>query len=131
MDQLSKDSKYKAIFIEVNKIMDNGDLDQLDAYMKADVIDHQMDPSAAETGLEGIKEMLKIFQHVFPDMKTTIHTMAVSGDTLFAFATFSGTTSEPFADMPANHELTYDYVDVVRFEDGMMAEHWGFSDMPK
>jgi len=123
------EAKYKAAFIEVNKIMDSGDLDQLDAYIKTDVIDHQLDPSITKTGLDGVKEMFNIYQRVFPDMHTTIHTMAVSGDTLFALATSTGTSTEPYMGMPANQKMSFSYVDIVRFEEGKMAEHWGFVDM--
>ena len=124
------EAKYKAAYVAVNKILDNGNVDELDAYVAADAVDHQMDPSITDkTGLAGIKEVFKYYHKIFPDMKTTIYSMAVSGDTLFGYISSTGTTSEPFMGMPAGQQQTMNAVDVLVFEDGKMKEHWGFMDM--
>jgi predicted ester cyclase len=124
------EAKYKAAYVAVNKILDNGNVDELDAYVAEDAVDHQMDPSITDkTGLAGIKEVFKYYHRIFPDMKTTIYSMAVSGDTLFGYISSTGTTSEPFMGMPAGQQQTMNAVDVLVFEDGKMKEHWGFMDM--
>jgi predicted ester cyclase len=126
----SMEAKYKAAYIAVNKIMDSGNIEELDAYIAADAIDHQMDPSITnKTGLEGIKDVFRYYHKIFPDMKTTVHSMAVSGDTLFGYLSSTGTASEPFMGMPAGQQQTMNAVDVVVFEGGKMKEHWGFMDM--
>ena len=124
------EAKYKAAFVAVNKILDNGNVDELDAYIAEDAIDHQLDPSiTTKTGLAGIKEVFKYYHNIFPDMKTTIYSMAVSGDTLFGYISSTGTASEPFMGMPAGTEQTMNAVDVVVFKNDKMVEHWGFMDM--
>ena len=124
------EAKYKAAYVAVNKILDNGNVDELDAYVAEDAVDHQMDPSITDkTGLAGIKEVFKYYHRIFPDMKTTIYSMAVSGDTLFGYISSTGTTSEPFMGMPAGQKQTMNAVDVLVFEDGKMKDHWGFMDM--
>jgi len=124
------EAKYKAAYIAVNKIMDSGNIEELDAYIAADAIDHQMDPNiTTKTGLEGIKDVFRYYHKIFPDMKTTVHSMAVSGDTLFGYLSSTGTASEPFMGMPAGQQQTMNAVDVVVFEGGKMKEHWGFMDM--
>ena len=124
------EAKYKAAYVAVNKILDNGNVDELDAYVAADAVDHQMDPSITDkTGLAGIKEVFKYYHKIFPDMKTTVYSVAVSGDTLFGYISSTGTTSEPFMGMPAGQQQTMNAVDVLVFEDGKMKEHWGFMDM--
>jgi predicted ester cyclase len=80
-----------------------------------------------KTGLAGIKEMFKQHHKIFPDMKATIHSIATSGDLLFAYLTFTGTTSEPYMGMPANHKMSMEAVDLIRFKDGKAVEHWGFT----
>jgi predicted ester cyclase len=128
--QNQMDQKYKAAYVAINKIMDNGNVDSLDAYIAADAVDHQLDTSiTTETGLEGIKEVFKYYHNLFPDMKTTIHSMAVTGDTLFGYCTSVGTASQPFMGMPAGAPMTINSVDVVVFNGDKMAEHWGFMDM--
>ena len=60
-------------------------------------------------------------------MKSQVHNVAVSGDYLFAYVTFTGTTSEQYMGMPANHKMTMNQVDLIRFKGDKMAEHWGFT----
>jgi len=125
MDQASK---YQSIYMGVVSALDKGEVDKLDAYIASDAVDHDIDPAMTKkTGLEGIKEMFKYYHKVFPDMKTTIHSMATSGDLLFAHITFTGTTSEPYMGMPANHKMSMDGVDIIRFKDDKAVEHWGFT----
>lgn len=129
-EQNSMDQQRKAAYAEVNRIIDAGEVDQLDRYIIENPIDHQLDPSLTDkTGLAGIKEMLSKYHKALPDMKSTIHSVAISGDTLFGFITTTGTTAEPFMGIPANQKVTMSSVDIVRFEGGKMAEHWGFMDM--
>ena len=125
MDQASK---YQSNYKSVVSALDKGEVDKLDAYIASDAVDHDIDPAMTKkTGLEGIKEMFKYYHKVFPDMKTTIHSMATSGDLLFAYITFTGTTSEPYMGMPANHKMSMDGVDIVRFKGDKAVEHWGFT----
>ena len=124
------EAKYKAAYVAVNNIMDSGNSDDLDAYIAEDAIDHQMDPSiTTKTGLAGIKEVFNYYHNIFPDLKTTVHSMAVSGDTLFGYISSTGTTAQPFMGMPVGTEQTMNAVDVVVFKNDKMVEHWGFMDM--
>ena len=128
MDQKSKESKYKTIYKSIVSALDNGQVDKLDEYIASDVIDHDIDPSmTTKTGLAAVKEMVNYYNKVFPDMKNTIHSIATSGNLLFAYITFSGTTSEPYMGMPANTKITIDSVDMIRFEGDKVVEHWGFT----
>lgn len=124
------EQQKKAAYVAINRILDGGDVNELDAYIAPDAVDHQLDPSVtSKTGLEGIKEVFKYYHSIFPDMKTTIHSMAVSGDTLFGYCTSVGTSSQPFMGMPAGSQMTLNAVDVAVFKGDKMVEHWGFMDM--
>ena len=124
------EQKYRAAYIAINGIMDSGNSAELDNYIAEDAIDHQLDPNiTSKTGLAGIKEVFSYYHNIFPDMKTTIHSMAVSGDTLFGYCTSVGTASQPFMGKPAGSQMTLNAVDVVVFKGEKMAEHWGFMDM--
>ncbi len=129
-EQSTMDQQRKSAYVEVNRLIDAGEVDGLDPYIIENAVDHQLDPSMTDkTGLAGIKEMLAKYHKAIPDMKTTIHSIAISGDTLFGYYTSTGTTMEPFMGMPANYKMSMSSVDVVRFEGDKMAEHWGFMDM--
>ncbi|OGC06390.1 hypothetical protein A2V82_16110 [candidate division KSB1 bacterium RBG_16_48_16] len=120
---------YKATAVKVFKIFDSGNVDELDALIASDVADNQLDPSVTtKTGLEGVKDMFRYYHRIFPDMKTTIHSIAVAGDTVFVHATSVGTGSEPFMGMPANQKQTISSVDILRFSGDKIVEHRGFID---
>ena len=115
---------------KIIEIFDNGNVDELDAIIAQDAVDHQMDTTTTDKrGLEGVKEEFRYFHKVFPDMKTTIHSIAVSGDTVFCYSTSVGTSTEPFMGMPANQKVTINGVDIMRFDGDKNVEHWGFMDI--
>ena len=124
------DKQWKAIYVEITKLVDAGKVDELGTYIAENAVDHQLDPTmTSKTGLAGIKEMLEKYHKAIPDMNTTIHSMAISGDTLFGYYSSTGTTAEPFMGMPANQKITMNAVDIIRFEGDKIVEHWGFMDM--
>jgi predicted ester cyclase len=124
------EEKYKEINLKITEIFDNGNVDDLDSYIAENAVDHGLDTSMTKKpGLAGIKEMAAGYHKIFPNGKTTIHSMAVSGDTLFSYFTSTGTTSESFMGMPANTKMSMSGVDIVRFEGDKAAEHWSFMDV--
>ena len=124
------EAHHKAAAAKVIAIFDSGNVDELDVIIAENAVDHQMDTSMSkQTGLAGVKEMFSKFHRIFPDMKTTVHSIAASGDTVFIHSTSVGTTSEPFMGMPANYKHTISGVDVLRFEGDKIVEHWGFVDV--
>lgn len=128
MDNASMDAKYKTIYNEVLNALTTGKTDMLDKYIASDFIEHDPSPVMSEkTGIERIKEDFAFYNKIFPDMKAKVHSIAVSGDMLFAYLTFTGTVSEPAMGMPAGHKMTMNSVDVVRFEGDKAVEHWGFT----
>jgi steroid delta-isomerase-like uncharacterized protein len=124
------EAHHKAAVVKIFEVFDSGNVDELDAIIAENLVDHQLDTSITKkTGLAGTKELFNYFHRVFPDMKTTIHSMAVSGDTVFIHTTSVGTTSEPFMGMPANKKHSISGVDIIRFEGEKAVEHWGFIDV--
>jgi predicted ester cyclase len=127
-DKGSMNEKYKSIYNGVLDALTSGNADILDKYVAQDFIEHDPSPVKSDkTGIEALKEDFTAFNKIFPDMKAQVHQTAVSGDYLFAYLTFTGTTSEPHMGMPANHKMTMNAVDLVRFKDDKIVEHWGFT----
>ena len=126
--QMSMDTKYKMMYNEVLNALTSGNLNVLDKYISPDFVEHDPSPvMSTKTGLDRIKDDFAEYHKVFPDMKAQVHSIAVSGDMLFAYLTFTGTTSEPYMGMPAGHKMTMNSVDVIRFKGDKAAEHWGFT----
>ncbi len=129
-EQTAMDQQKKDIAAKTTAIFDSGNINELDSLVAENVVDHQLDTSMTKkTGLAGVKETFIKFHNAFPDMHTTIHSMAVSGDTVFAMATSTGTQDGEFMGMPPSHkEMSYSGVDVMIVKDGKVTEHWGYVD---
>lgn len=128
MDEMSKEAKYKMIYNEVLGALTTGKTDVLDKYVASDFVEHDPSPMMSDkTGIERIKEDFAAYHKLFPDMKAQVHSIAVSGDMLFAYLTFTGTAAEDHMGMPAGHKMTMNAVDIVRFKGDKAVEHWGFT----
>ncbi len=128
MKQSPTEAKYKNIYAAVLKILDNGNVDELGNYVDKNTVEHDTDYTiTTKTGLEGVKDIFRYYHKIFPDLKTTINSVAVSGDTLLAYISQTGTASQPFMGMPAGQKMTMNMVDLIIFKDGKMNEHMGFT----
>jgi predicted ester cyclase len=94
-DQVSMEAKYKTMYNDVLSALTSGKTDALDKYIATDFIEHDPSPAKSnKTGLARIKEDFAAYHKIFPDMQAKVHNVAVDGDYLFAYLTFTGTTSE-------------------------------------
>ena len=100
--------------------------------MTANVVDHQMDPSIKTTGIQSIKDLLNMYHTAFPDVKQEILGMATKGDRTYFQIHMTGTNTGAWGDMPATGKVM-DVMgcDVMRFENGKAAEHWGYTEEAK
>ncbi|HVO72991.1 MAG TPA: ester cyclase [Ignavibacteriaceae bacterium] len=121
----------KIIAVKMMQVFDKGDIAALDTMLTDDVVDHQLDTMyIKKTGKEGVKEMFQYFDKAVNGKHTTIHSMAVSGDTVMVFSTTVGTWVDSLMGMPpTNKEIKFPGVDIIRVANGKIAEHWGFLDM--
>lgn len=134
-EMMMADSAAKAQEAMVNTINDlfNGtSTDGLDQYMTDDFVDHQMDPSIKTTGIQSVKDLLAMYHTAFPDIKQEILGMATKGDRTYFQVHLTGTNSGPWGEMPATGKVM-DVMgcDVIRFENGKAAEHWGYTEEAK
>jgi predicted ester cyclase len=93
----------------------------------ANAIEHQR--GGAGDGIEGVKRTITILRSAFPDFKITIDEVAVVGDKVWARQRGGGTNLGSFAGFPPTGRKAFtDVIDICRFEDGKMVEHWGVPD---
>jgi len=123
--------KNKEVSIRLIEAFDKGDINALDTLLTDDVVDHQLDTMyIKKMGKEGVKEMFKAFDRAVSSKLTTVHSIAVTGDTVMVFATTVGTWVDSMMGMPpTNNEIKFPGVDIFRMKDGKIAEHWGFIDI--
>lgn len=93
-----------------------------------DSIEHGARPDEPQ-GFEGAKQTMLWLGRVFSDQRWEIHQVIGEGDTVVVHATHHGRhTGELMGIPPTGREVAYDYVHIVRFRNGKVAEHWGVRD---
>ena len=104
-----------------------GNLDALDEICTPGFIEHQdgiMPPT-----VDGLKGAIASLRAPFPDLNLTIEEIIVSGDKTWARITGRGTHQGPFLGRPPTGKtFAITVIDICRFENNKIAEHWGVAD---
>ena len=104
-----------------------GNLDALDALFAPDFQEHQH--GMVPPNLQGVKGAIAYLRSVFPDLALTIEDSVASGDKVWARITARGTQRGPLMGRPpSGRPFAITVIDIARFEDGKMIEHWGVAD---
>ncbi len=103
-------------------------VETLARYLKPNIVDHNAfagDPP----GLEGVKHRFSAWQSAFDDAEEAYLGMVGDGDTLAVLYDLHAVHKGDFLGVRAtgNH-VVIPGIEILRFEDGMMAEHWGIYD---
>jgi steroid delta-isomerase-like uncharacterized protein len=103
------------------------DWDALDALVAEDLQRHSR-ASTQSPEIRSREEFIRFEQVVneaFPDRHVAYEIMVAEGDMVAAYATFTGTNSEPFGGVPAtNKMLEVKYLAMFRVDKGKIAEVW-------
>lgn len=112
------------------EVINGGNIDAVEKYVAADMVEHQPLPPGAPTGVEGVKGYFKSVHESFPDIHATVNLVMAEGDLVTVAATFEGTNKGKFMGKPAsNKKYTWTGSDIIRLKDGKAVEHWGWDDM--
>ena len=83
----------------------------------------------SQDGPEGVRKTITYLRSAFPDFKITIDEVVVYGDKVWARQKGGGTNLGSFAGHPPTGRQGFiDVIDICRFENGQMVEHWGVAD---
>lgn len=84
---------------------------------------------ASATGPAEELAQLEAVVDAFPDFRYEVESIIADGDSLVVVARFTGTHLGEFLDLaPTGRRADVPFVDMLRFEDGMMIEYWGVFD---
>ncbi len=110
------------------EIFPAGDVAALADLIAVDGIDHAAAPSEAQ-GLEGARRAMLWLGRAFSDQRWQINNVIGEGDTVVLMCTHHARhTGDLMGISPTGREVHYDYIHVVRFQDGKVVEHWGVRD---
>ena len=102
-----------------------GNYAALDALFAPDYREHQF---GLKPTLEGLKQDIQFLRTAFPDLHLTIEDSIAEADTVWIRMTARGTNLGPFIGPPTGKAMTITVMDVCRFANGKIVEHWGIPD---
>jgi len=111
------------------EVVNEGRLEVIDELASPGFVEHEAAPGL-EPSIEGVKQFFGMFRAAAPDLTATVEDLIAEGDRGVARVTFSGTqTGELFGIPATGKQFRFQTIDIVRFENGLAAEHWAVTDM--
>lgn len=119
----TNEQAFRRLFDEA---FSQGSLSVVDEIVAPNFVEHQR---GAVSGVEGLKRLITMLRAGFPDLTLTIEDMATQGDKVWGRIVARGTHLGPMMGKPPTGvRIQVDIIDVCRFVDGRMVEHWGAPD---
>jgi predicted ester cyclase len=109
----------------IEEAFNKGNYDVLKSCFRPDYIEHQF---GLRKDLEGMQSDIAYLRRVFPDFHLTIEHLAVDGDKVWLYMTARGTNLGGHMGPPNEKSFEVAVFDLLRFEDGLIVEHWGSPD---
>lgn len=104
-----------------------GNVSALDPLFHTQFVEHQT--GSQVPGLEGLKMRIQHLRRAMPDLHLDIVDTITEGDKICFVLDGTGTHLGAFGPLPASGKtLTLSVIDICRFEDGQIIEHWGIPD---
>ena len=137
LDKLKASDSTEATNIAAYKKLNDdfmaGKKDDFMAGVADNYLDHNPDTAMSKKqGKEACDEMFTVITSAFTEMSMSYSHIMATGDLVFCHATMSGKNSGPMGPtMPATGKSYKDveFYEVVRYENGKLAERWGLMDM--
>jgi steroid delta-isomerase-like uncharacterized protein len=108
----------------VDEAQSRGNLAAIDEYLAPNFVDHSAMPGLP-ADREGVRALFGALRHAFPDLHAEIHEQVAERDRVVTRKTLSGTHRGDFFGVPATQRpVAFDVIDILRVEDGRLAEHW-------
>ena len=105
----------------------DGNLEALDELFSPSFVEHQS--GIHPQNLEGLKRSIRVLRSGFPDLHLPIEELRVAGDHTFARITARGTHTGQFMIVPpTGKQVSIDVIDICRFQNGRISDHWGVAD---
>jgi steroid delta-isomerase-like uncharacterized protein len=111
-------------------VIGNGQLDLVDELSTDDFVEHEEGLPGQPPGREGARFFVSAFREAFPDIRPkTVGPTLVDGDLEAAHVVLTGTHNGDLMGVAATGKtVEFGGIDIIRVEDGKVAEHWGVTD---
>jgi predicted ester cyclase len=124
MSHSSNEANYRRL---IEEGFNQGNLAVADELVAPRAAEHQR--GGGGDGPDGVRKTITFLRSAFSDFSITIDEVVAVGDKVWARQRGGGTNDGTFFGHPPTGRRAFiDVIDVCRFEDGMMVEHWGVPD---
>jgi len=104
-----------------------GNIAVFDKHSSEDFIEHQY--GFNPPNVESVKKAILSLHNAFPDFSMTIEDLIVEGDKVWGRMTGRGTHKGQFGPLPpTDRKFEITVIDIMRFQNGKLVEHWGVPD---
>ena len=112
------------------EVLVGGNLSLVDELAGEDLVDHEEGLPGQPSGREGVKFFVNAFRTGFPDISAkVVEPTLADGDLEAGRVVLTGTHEGEFMGVPATGKtVEFESLDIIRVEDGKVAEHWGVTD---
>jgi steroid delta-isomerase-like uncharacterized protein len=109
-------------------LLNEGNVDRVPEFFLPTYVNHATDGDVR--GPEVISSFVTSLRDAFPDLRVEIQVLATEGDRVAWVRTHRGTHQKDFMGVPASgRAIVWRSMTVTRYEDGMIAEEWGVSEL--
>ena len=103
-----------------------GDVTIVDELVAPGCVEHQR---GNPNGSEGVKEVIRMLHRWMSDFSLTIEDVVADADMVWSRNRARGVnTGAVMGNAPTGRPVELDVIDIARFEDGKIVEHWGIAD---
>ena len=118
----------KALTRQFYERFNAGDLTLVDDLVADDFVEHEELPGLEPTKA-GLRQLFEGFHAAFRDGKFEVDDIIADGDIVAVRVRMTGTHEGEFMGVPATgRTINVGVADFLRFDDGMVVEHWGVMD---
>jgi steroid delta-isomerase-like uncharacterized protein len=112
-------------------VIGKGQINLIDELTTDDLVDHEEGLPGQPAGREGVKFFVNAMREAFPDITAkTIEPTLTDGNLEAARAVLTGTHRGELLGVSATERVVeIESLDIIRVEDGKVAEHWGVTDV--
>ena len=126
---MSTEENKSLVHRYVEQILNRGNMAVADELLASDY-KRYISPTTAPLSVDVQKQRLAGIRTAFPDWHLTVEDMIADGDRVSFRATIRGTHKGAFQSIPpTGNAVTVSALDIVRIENGKIAEHWGGPDL--
>ena len=104
-----------------------GDVTVFDKHTSQDFVEHQY--GFFPPNIEGVKNAINSLHQAFTDFSMVIEDVVVNDNKVWGRMTARGTQMGQFGPMPpTGKKIEITVIDIMRFKEGKLVEHWGVPD---